>query len=236
MNLTQLTPEVWLTSFDPATDRPNLGYVRGQRRSLMIDAGNSGRHHQQFLSLIRDTSLPDPSLCVLTHWHWDHTFAMAETPALTIACEATQRQLYTVSDWKWDEDSMQARLASGEDIAFTDHHIRLEYPDLHEIEVVPADLTFSGKLTVELGGLVCELLEMPSPHTVDAVGVWIPQAGVMFIGDAACEDFYNGYVRDSERSAQLLQFLRDRQPKWIVEGHSEPQPAEEWLLRMSLQI
>ena len=44
--LQQLTPRVYQLDFSQEQDRPVLGYIRGDRFSLMVDAGNSPEHVQ----------------------------------------------------------------------------------------------------------------------------------------------------------------------------------------------
>ena len=63
--------------FEEERDRPNIGYVWGYKRSLAFDAGHSVAHLSEFFGLLQMEGLPLPSLTVLTHWHWDHTFAAA---------------------------------------------------------------------------------------------------------------------------------------------------------------
>ena len=81
----QLTRRVWYLPHSPASDRPALGYIRGDRRALMVDAGNSPAHVRQFLRSLEAEGLPAPDLAVLTHRHWDHTGAV---PALVWAAGA----------------------------------------------------------------------------------------------------------------------------------------------------
>lgn len=74
--LSQISPKVYILPFDEEQDRPNLGYIHGDNYSMLIDAGNSPAHLQMMLSEIEKAGLPAPKLALLTHWHWDHTFAM----------------------------------------------------------------------------------------------------------------------------------------------------------------
>lgn len=53
-----------------------LGYIRGERYSLAVDAGNSRRHVEKFYAALDAAELRRPDFTVLTHWHWDHTFGL----------------------------------------------------------------------------------------------------------------------------------------------------------------
>ena len=79
--------------YETERDRPNLGYVKGDNWSLAIDAGHSAAHTREFYALLEKENLPLPSMTVLTHWHWDHTFGMHAVNGLCIATELTDRHL-----------------------------------------------------------------------------------------------------------------------------------------------
>ena len=56
-----------------------LGYIRGERYSLAVDAGNSRRHVEKFYAALDAAELRRPDFTVLTHWHWDHTSASPDS-------------------------------------------------------------------------------------------------------------------------------------------------------------
>ena len=72
--LRQLTERVFYLPHEEPADRPVLGYIRGERYSLAVDAGNSRRHVEKFYAALDAAELRRPDFTVLTHWHWDHTF------------------------------------------------------------------------------------------------------------------------------------------------------------------
>lgn len=81
-----------------------LGYIRGERYSLAVDAGNSRRHVEKFYAALDAAELRRPDFTVLTHWHWDHTFGLHAVDGAAIACEATNEMLCRASRWKWSEE------------------------------------------------------------------------------------------------------------------------------------
>ncbi|MBP5726944.1 MAG: MBL fold metallo-hydrolase, partial [Clostridia bacterium] len=93
MKLKRLTEHIWYMPFEEERDRPNLGYIKGDHWSLAVDAGHSDVHVWEFYSLLEKENLPLPSLTVLTHWHWDHTFGMHAVQGLCLANERTDRYL-----------------------------------------------------------------------------------------------------------------------------------------------
>ena len=48
MKLEQLTERIWYYPHEEERDRPNLGYIRGDRWSLAVDAGHSDVHTAEF--------------------------------------------------------------------------------------------------------------------------------------------------------------------------------------------
>ncbi|MDQ7094400.1 MBL fold metallo-hydrolase [Desulfosporosinus sp. PR] len=74
MELKQLTERVFYTTHSKEADRPVLGYISGQKYSLMVDSGNSRRHVELFNDSITNEGLRKPDFIAITHWHWDHTF------------------------------------------------------------------------------------------------------------------------------------------------------------------
>ena len=221
--LRQLTDRVFFLPCDPATDRPCLGYLRGDRFSVMIDAGNSPAHAALLLEELRGAGLPRPRFVALTHWHWDHTFGLPGLDAAAAACSRTGRMLERMLGWKWDDASMAERLRAGEDILFCDEMIRREYPDRGKIALRPADLLYEDRLDLLPGGCSCRLLRVGGPHSDDCVTALIPEEGVLFLGDAYCEDMHHGephYPRAA--TERLISSLRALDFTVAVGGHCPP--------------
>lgn len=223
MELKQLCEGIWYLPHDSATDRPALGYIRGEQDSLMVDCGNSPAHLALFRRELERCGLPMPETALITHWHWDHTFAMCAFDGMTVACEATARQLQVVQSWKWTDAAMKERLLTGEDIEFCDTHIRLEYPDLSAIRVVPPMQVFDREITFDLGGLTCRAIRVGGPHSEDSVLVYIPERKILFAGDGHTGDFYGldgGY--DKEKLADYIRQLQALDFETYIHGHVPP--------------
>ena len=113
---------IWILPMEEETDRPNLGYIQGSKDSLFIDVGNSPRHMEKMMQALNVQNLPLPTMAVLTHWHWDHTFGLCAFEGISFSTKETARQLSLMQSWKWDHQSMRNRLKSGEEILFCHHH------------------------------------------------------------------------------------------------------------------
>ena len=58
MKLNRLSERVWFFPYEEERDRPNLGYVRGDRWSLAVDAGHSEDHVRAFYRALEEENLP----------------------------------------------------------------------------------------------------------------------------------------------------------------------------------
>ena len=52
MKLERLKDRIWVYPYEEERDRPNLTYIRGDRSSLAVDAGNSEEHTREFYSAL----------------------------------------------------------------------------------------------------------------------------------------------------------------------------------------
>ena len=240
----RITEHIHMRKCQHYTDRPNIGYIRGERGVLLFDAGNSGANVEQLKMELRDAGLPLPDYLALSHWHWDHSYGAAFWGCPVIAGRETDAWLRRMSQWSWDEDSMARRVETGEDIAFCCDMIRREYPDRTKIQVVPADLVFDGRLTIDLGGVRAELIHCKGPHSSDSVLCYVPEDRFVFLGDSNCKDLYGlrwecdiegegsftaateALAYDPEKVRDYLALLESLDFTHCVSGHSEVKTRE----------
>lgn len=226
----KLTDRVYYLPHEEETDRPVLGYVKGDRFSVAIDAGNSKRHVQKFYDELGKLDLPLPSYTVLTHWHWDHTFGMPFVNGKTIAGSITQDMLKKVSGWEWTDKAMKERLVSGEEIPFCDEHIRKEYKNLDDIQSTLADETFTNYRVIDMGNVTIHLTTPAMPHSEDSVAAYIPEESVLFIGDGDAPDYYKSCgIYKSDELISLLDYLEALEFTHCILGHDTPSTKQDEL-------
>ncbi len=220
MELKRLSEHIWNMPFETERDRPNLGYVKGGNWSLAIDAGHSAAHTKAFYALLEKENLPLPSLTVLTHWHWDHTFGMHAVNGLCLANAKTNRYL---SEW-------QAKIKKNGPAEFLSLHesIRREYGTHTEVIVKLADMVFSGTVAFDLGGCTVKVIQAEAPHTDDSTLVYVESDKVLYIGDAAGDDFFTGEKR-ADLCVKLADTIRGINPEICIEGHWTPVSMEDTL-------
>lgn len=231
--LIKCTERIWVLPPDPATDRPSLGYIMGDRHRVMVDAGNSPAHALLFFQALEAQGLPQPNLCVLTHSHWDHTYGLAELRhrgVYTIACRKTQEDLQNMALWSWTEEAVADRLRRGLDVPFCTTMILEEYGTYDALEIVPADLVFEDLLTLDLGGITLNLHQINGPHTPDGVLVHIPEEKTLFLGDADGNPLLRVPARQFlEELSNLRKVLESLNPLQVIPGHGPPETFEDTL-------
>ncbi|MCR5127011.1 MAG: MBL fold metallo-hydrolase [Lachnospiraceae bacterium] len=220
MELKKLTEHIWYMPFEEERDRPNLGYVKGDKLSLAIDAGHSEAHVKEFYDLLQKEGLPLPTLTVLTHWHWDHTFAMHAVNGLTIANKTTNGHLLECIT-KIEKNGPEAFLNLYDSI-------RKEYAGGKEMIVIPADIVFEGSMKINLGGCTISTFQSAAPHTDDSTLVYVCEDKTLFVGDAACSQFPDG-ARDIILAKELADKIRSTGAITCVEGHWQPVDTEDTL-------
>ena len=158
---------------------------------IMIDPGYSDAFYLIIHSMHTLGLNPtDVKYIINTHWHWDHSFGMCAWDVPTIASRMTNDKLKIVQSWAWDDASMDDRVERKEDIVFCNEMIRREYPDRSQISVATADIVFEGRITLDLGGITCDLIHAGGPHTSDGVICHIPSEKFIFLGDGNSRDLY----------------------------------------------
>ena len=227
MELKRLTEHIWYMPFEEERDRPNLGYVKGDHWSLAIDAGHSAAHVMEFYALLAKENLPLPSLTVLTHWHWDHTFGMHAVKGLTLANDRTDTYL---AEWK---DKIEK---NGPEEFFSLHEsIRREYSENPEVIVKRADMTFTGEMTLDLGGCMVKVMQTEAPHTDDSAVVYVIGDKTLFLGDSTCDEFLTG-IKEPALCRKLAETIRKINPEICVEGHWTPADPEDTLADLMSEI
>ena len=223
--LKKIGAHTWIFPLDSAKDRPNLGYVLGENTALAIDAGHSSSHVEDFYEALDREGLPLPDCTVITHWHWDHTFGMHAVRGRTMARPETNRHLNEIRQ-RLEEDP-----SYGRKFLQSDPCIRREYAGGVPLEVVPADVELTGNITLDLGGVTAEVCYGQSPHTEDALLIYVPKDHVLFIGDAQLGQFPS-WAMDFDKLAALREQISGFDARIVIDGHWTPYTKEELLAEL----
>ena len=220
MPLNRLTDRIYMYPYEETRDRPNLGYIRGDRWSMAVDAGHSAAHTWEFYRALEASGLPLPALTVLTHWHWDHTFGMHAVHGLCLAGKRTNQHL---------ADFRKRLEAEGTEMFFSLHKsIRREYAGGQPVIVTLSDLVFEGEMQLDLGGCPVRIFGAEAPHTDDSTLIEIPGEKTLFLGDAACRTFPDG-KKDGNLCRKLAAAIENTGADVVLESHWIPQSRWEMI-------
>lgn len=222
--LKKLTERVYYMPHSEKTDRPVMGLICGDKYSLVVDAGNSEAHAEEFLQEALKLNIAPLKYLVITHWHWDHVFGMSRMNLINICQNNTKAKLIEMQNLKWDDVSLDERVRFGEEIEFCRDMIKLELPVRDNLVIGNADIAFSETLEVDLGGVICNIENVKGDHSEDSAVVYVQEEKVMFLGDCFSEDLYTGdWSYSKKRFYPMVDKVRNYDVEWYVSSHNEPE-------------
>ena len=81
---------------------------------------------------------------------------------------------------------------------------------------------------VDLGGVTAELIWTESPHTDDALLVYVPEDRVLFVGDAQLGE-YPSWRMDWDKMEAFADNVRGIDADVVIDGHWKPYTKEEFM-------
>ncbi len=213
--------------------RSNLWHVRGQDRSLFIDAGLG-------VSSLREAH-PDlferDPLLVLTHSHYDHVGGAHEFEERWIhdieAPFLMQPEFATLNGQDFPAETRRQMVEMGMPVegALIDALPHKGY-DIRSYRVVPAPATRAlrdGDL-VDLGDRRFKVLHLPG-HSPGSIGLWEEKTGILFSGDAV----YDGVLIDDLPGSDIGAYITTMQklrelPVSVVHGGHDPSFGRERMI------
>ncbi|MGG1400692.1 MBL fold metallo-hydrolase [Bacillus salipaludis] len=220
----------WYITPISETDRPILGMVVGDHKTLMIDAGNSENHAQYFLAELSKRQVPNPDIVVLTHWHWDHIFGLpALTNTVSLSSKETKEEMEKFIHLSWSDEAIDARVKEGTEIEFCAKAIKQEYTDHRDITIVLPDVIFENQVEIDLGGVTCIVQQVGGDHASDSVIVYIKEEKILFLGDCIYPDIFSEKENYTiKKTLQLLDRLETFDADIYVLSHWKPISKEEF--------
>lgn len=173
--LQKIGDHVWtyqeVSPMTPATSfGANAGVVVGDKAALVVDTLTSAKEGSRLLADVREITKLPILWAVNTHYHLDHSGG-------NCVFQAAGAQVVGASPAsKLLAERVPAQLAHPELLGLTQK-------DLEGTTLAPATVSFAGTLSIDLGGVVVELLSLPHGHSPDNLLVSIPQDNVVFAGD-----------------------------------------------------
>lgn len=184
--LNKITNATYYLLSDDTKERPAIGLVCGDDYSLVIDAGNSSKHAQDFIKQMKVMNVPPVKYVVITHGHWDHFLGMNEfEDAIVIVNHLTDQVLHKWRNVSFHDDDLHKLVDA---MMVSEKHLQIiadEIPRRESFNLKCPDLVFQESLKIDLGNKVCMLETITSTHTDDSTIVYVSDDNVLFLGDSA---------------------------------------------------
>jgi len=171
---TEIAHDVWVARYEWFD--VNVTLVRGSAGLLVVDTHASALAATEVIEDVRALGAGDVVAVVNTHEHFDHTFG-----------NGAFRAAYGAIPVHAHETAAEQTVAAGERIkALYDDPDNLADPHRDEVqatEIVPADVTFSSAVALDLGDRMVELVHPGRGHTSGDLVVRVPDVDVLLAGD-----------------------------------------------------
>lgn len=217
------------------TDRPVLAAISGDKYTLIIDAGNSADHAKLWLSQLGEKNIKGDWL-VLTHWHWDHVFGLSEMNMPSICFTGTLDRVKEMQLLSWEDSALDERVREGSEIPFCADAIKKEFPEERDIMIPTPDMTFTSKMSLNLGGVTCIIEHVGGDHSPDSSIIYIPEEKILFLGDCLYANMYaKNWCYTVEKVTNMIAKLEQYDTEVAFLSHAEqPMTREEYRAYLDL--
>jgi len=185
----------------------NAGIVVGTDAVLVVDTLISAKEARRFIADIRRATDRPVKYVVDTHYHLDHAFGNSEFVKMGA----------TVISQVNDRDNLEKR---GETALKHAGDYGLTHDDLAGTVISLPTITFTDRMTIDLGGETVELIYVAPSHTEGSALVYLPRQKVLFTGDVLFTDFHP-FMGDSDIAGwvKTLDYIFGLDVQTIIPGH-----------------
>lgn len=176
----------------------NAAILSAGKTAVIVDTLARPTETRRLLTGVRRSGAV-PAALVNTHWHTDHTAGNCLYDCPIWSRKGGTRYLRRY--WPIWVGAPREKRAGG---------LRVKVPD-HQ---------FDKGATLRWDDLELQLIPLPG-HTMDSIGVYVPDRRILIAGDAVMElpFVWFGSTREALRSLRRVQAIR---PRLIVQGHGPP--------------
>ena len=187
--------------------------VSDDRRELIgIDAGTRPDSAKAAYEALRAyaPNLPELTAVFITHSHWDHvgghTYFRAVNP---------RTHFYARSNYK-EEIARELGAPGVFDKQFFGENFSLD-----NVRSFKPDITIDRRTELRIGGTHIELIPVQGGETHDAMFIYLPDEGVLFVGDFIMPYLGAPFVEEGDLQGLLdaIDIVVQKNPRYLLHGH-----------------
>ncbi len=185
----------------------NAGIIVGRDGIVVVDTLISAKEAKRFIKAIKTVSKKPIKYVINTHYHLDHVFGNAEFVKLGAVVIA-------------QENDKQAMKKSAAETLKNVGQYGLTPADIKGTTIAYPVLSYTDRLTIDIGGQLVELSHARPAHTDGDTLVYLPGQKLLFAGDILFTD-YHPFLADGniEEWCGELDDLQNMDVETIIPGH-----------------
>lgn len=215
--LEKLTNRVYALPYEEGITKPAIGFIFGEKNSLVVDGGQSEEHAKEFLMEVHKLNAPSPKYLTVTHWHWDHVAGAESMNLINIINSKTEENLERVRELMISDEEF-----SVENLGNVMHNTvsNLKTQVDNGLKLLSGDIIFSKKVEVDLGGIKCIIENVGGDHSTDSNIIYVEGEKVMFLGDTIYRDLDKEYrCYHIEIMKPLIEKIMKYDTDYYLTGH-----------------
>lgn len=221
--------DVYIFPYEDSLDRPNLVYIKGKDKSLLLDAGGGPKTYRYIKEQLDKYNLLDPDYILISHYHWDHLFGIGYFKGIKMGTSYTEQKIEELMEQK--PKFVNDIISNDSQPEFCREHLILEYGEtLKELRLAKLDVLVDKPVKLDLGKRELDIIPVTCPHTEGSLIVFDKESGILFIFDAdygridGCE-----FIDDDEKKKEFLKVVKQIPAKYVLKGHSDIRTYKEYL-------
>ncbi len=182
----------------------NAGIIIGRDGIVVIDTLISAKEAKRFIKDIRSVSDKPIKYVVNTHHHLDHTFGNSEFAKLG-GIIIDQENIGKTMDRYYE---------------YAVKRVGLTDEDMQGTERFSPAITFTDRLTIDIGDQKVELISYGHTHTEDSIVAFLPDKKILFAGDLLFTNYHTNLMDgDLGGWIKALDAIMAMSPSIIIPGH-----------------
>lgn len=210
--LTQIAEDVY-AYIDTKNSTPknsfgaNAGVIIGKDYIVVVDTMVSAKEAKRFIQDIRTISNKPIRYVVNTHYHLDHVFGNSEFSKLGAVIIA-------------QENAKKALEHSAEETLKNIGEYGLTPDEMQGTTAIYPDLTYTTRMTLDIGDQTIELIHARHAHTSGDTLVYLPGKKILFTGDILFTDYHPFLAEGNiEEWTNELDDIKAMDVEIIIPGH-----------------